>query len=888
VQEHGSVTTFLFTDIEGSTRLWERQPDRMQAALACHDALARHAVEAHSGIVVKTTGDGIHAAFGDPLDGACAALDLQQALLDPGATGGVALTIRCGLHAGVVERRDADYFGNAVNRAARIMTAAHGGQVLVSQAVADLVRARLPAPIGLRDLGLVRLRDLSSPERIYQLVHPRLRSDFPTLRSLEATPNNLPLQTSSFIGRERELADVKSLLRRERLVTLTGTGGLGKSRLSLQVAADALDDYHDGVWLVELAALTDPRMVAQAVASVLGVKEAGGVSVQQAIAEQCRDRTLLLILDNCEHLIGACAELAAYLLRSVRGVKILASSRERLNIGSEATYPLAPFAIPDPTESLATLAKTDGVRLFIERAIAAQPSFALTSHNAGAVAGICSRLDGIPLAIELAAARVRAMTIDTIATRLVDRFKLLTGGSRAALSRQQTLRGLIDWSYDLLSEPERALFRRLAVFAGGFLLEAAEAVAADDALPQADIFDLLAALVEKSLVTLDDNGGRYRQLETIRQYAAERLDTFGETRTIRNRHLAYYVELTETARAELSGPQQGEWLARLDGERENLLAAHAWCEHADEGAELGLRLIHSTKSYWLTRGLTSLGYRLASETLGRSQAREPNLFRCRALYAVGQIGCFVGRYTEARAYLEESLAIARVLGDRDRIASVLQPLGLACLGLGDARAAREHLAEALELARAHGDRHDLTAALNAMAQLHRTQRELAKAVTLYEQVLTLAREVGDQESAAIGLLNLAMAKIDANDDADAPAYLLEAHAIAEQIGSRPVGQSVLEVSAGLASSRGRFDETARLFGAAEAQARTTGLHRDPADEAFLAPRIDAARRALGPAFEAVSAKASGLDYAAAMNEVRDWLLARQRDAAAAPAGTSGS
>src|SRR5512144_3302266 len=332
VPEFAAVTTLVFTDIEGSTRLWEEQPDRMRAALAGHDALARKIVCAHRGSVVKTTGDGVHAVFDDPLDAIVAALEFQQALADPAATAGLALAVRCGVHAGVVERRDDDYFGTAVNRAARLMAVAHGGQVLLSQAVASLVEGRLPALVTLRDLGAVRLRDLASPEYVYQLVHPRLRQEFPALRSLEATPNNLPQEVTSFVGRERELAEVKGLLAKTRLVTLLGVGGLGKTRLSLHAALGVLDDYPDGVWFVELAPLTDPLLVPQALASVLRIKEEPGRPLAEALARHAKDRRMLLILDNCEHLVEACAELALSLLQVGARLKILASSREPLHV----------------------------------------------------------------------------------------------------------------------------------------------------------------------------------------------------------------------------------------------------------------------------------------------------------------------------------------------------------------------------------------------------------------------------------------------------------------------------------------------------------------------------------------------------------------------------
>ncbi|TMH61634.1 MAG: adenylate/guanylate cyclase domain-containing protein, partial [Betaproteobacteria bacterium] len=401
VQLASAVTTFLFTDIEGSSRLWEQDPERMRPALARHDA----AVEHNRGTVVKMSGDGVHAAFSDPLDAGCASLELQRALADSESTNGIAIRVRCGLHAGVTERRDNDFFGTAVNRAARIMSTAHGGQVLLSQAVAVLVDERLPPGVTLRDLGSLRLRDLASPEHVYQLVHPQLRQDFPALPSLEATPNNLPLQVTSFVGRERELAEVKKVLANSRLLTLLGVGGIGKTRLSLQVAADLMDDYPDGVWFVELAPLTDALLVPQAVASVLGVKEEAGRPVVEALLKYVKSRRQLLILDNCEHLLDACAELVKQLLQAGPNLRILASSRENLRVAGESTYPVPALAAPDPYEKFihTTLTQYEAARLFIDRALAVQPAFEISQQNAMAVAEVCHRLDGIPLAIELAA-----------------------------------------------------------------------------------------------------------------------------------------------------------------------------------------------------------------------------------------------------------------------------------------------------------------------------------------------------------------------------------------------------------------------------------------------------------------------------------------------------
>jgi predicted ATPase/class 3 adenylate cyclase len=876
MQAASGVVTFLFTDIEGSSRLWEQEPARMREAMERHDAIVRATVAEHRGRVVKMMGDGVHAAFDDPLDAVAAVIALQRALADAAATGGIALAARSGLHAGVEQERDDDYFGRAVNRAARIMSVAHGGQIIVSQAVAALVAPRLPSGVVLRDLGEVRLRDLASAERVYQVVHPALRAEFPALRALTATPNNLPHQLTSFVGREREVGDVAQLLTKNRLVTLTGVGGIGKTRLSLQVAAGKLHDFPDGVWLVELASLADARLVPEAVASVVGVKEEAGHPVAEALVRFVRDRQVLIVLDNCEHLLQACAELASTLLEAGARAKILASSREPLHLGGEATFPVPPLPVPDPFQTfmLDTLEQYGAARLFVERAIAVQPAFAVGEDNAAAIAGICQRLDGIPLALELAAARVRALSVEQIATRLTDRFRLLTGGDRTALPRQQTLRALIDWSYDLLSDEERVLFRRLAVFPGGFSLEAAEAISAGGDVDVKDVLALLTNLVEKSLAVLDPGGGRYRLLETVRQYAQERLAESDEENSVRTRHLEHFRALAEEARPELAGPAQGAWLARLDSERENFLSAHAWCDRVLDGAESGLQLAYLLKPYWIIRGLLALGHRVTSEALSRPGAQKRDAARCGGLLDLGQFDCWMGRYSEALAHLAEGLAIAREIGDKPMVAALLQPLGLAAHGNGDPNAARTYLTEALALARELGDKRELLAAHNALAQLHRAEGELDAAEPLYERTLTLARELGDRESTAIGLLNLAMVSIGRGADERAGRMLLEVIEIVGETGSQSAGQSVLEVSAGLAARRREWQQAARLYGAAESQAQRTGLHRDPADEAFLAPLIGAARGSLTePAYAAAESTGRALAYEDALLEARGWLRA---------------
>ena len=866
--------TFLFTDIEGSSRLWETDPGRMRPALARHDALVRGAIERHDGTVVKMLGDGVHAAFEDPADAVAAIVDLQLAMAEPPPAGGLALRIRSGLNCGAVERRDGDYFGSAVNRAARIMSVAHGGQILLSRSVVTLVADRLPPSVTLRDLGLVRLRDLASPEHVFQVLHPTLRHDFPALRSLEATPNNLPQQVTSLIGRERELAEVHRLLATTRFLTLLGAGGIGKTRIALHAAAEVMDDYANGVWFVDLAPLSDSRLVPQTVANILGVKEEPESTLTEVLASFVRDKSLLLVLDNCEHLLHACAELASHLLRSGARLRLLATSREPLRVAGETTYPVSALAVPD-ARTRATpeqLRQYESTRLFVERAVAANARFHVTDANAGPIADICRRLDGIPLAIELAAARVRAVPVETIDARLSDRFRLLSGGDQTALPRQQTLRALIDWSHDLLTEPEKILLRRLSVFAGGWTLESAEAVCAGGELAEADVLDLLTQLVDRSLVAMDADGSRYRLLESVRAYAREKLDASGEGASLRSRHLESVVRFAETTRPLLNGPDQPRALARFDAERENLVDAYAWSANAPGGGELGLRLAYATGSYLFLRGLPNMALQFSQDALSRPDAQAPTRARCRALFHVGQQLCFTGRYAEAQPPLQECLAIARKLDDREMIANVLQPLGMAASGLGDLAGARDYLAEGVERAREQGDKRELAAALNGLAQVHRVEGLFEPAEPLYDRAVALAREVGDCESVAIGLLNLAMVSIGCGAGERATGMLREVIAIAAETGSKQVGQCALDVSAGFGAWREDWERAARFFGAAQARIDETGIKRDPADEAFLLPLIRRARAMLGDrVFERAERAGRELTYEQGIDEARAWL-----------------
>jgi predicted ATPase/class 3 adenylate cyclase len=579
------TVTFLFTDIEGSTSLWERHGEAMRPALARHDALLRAAVIDRGGHVVKTTGDGLHAVFAGAAE-ALAATVAAQRLLAAEAFTDIApdtIRVRMGLHTGEAELRDGDYYGSHVNRAARLMALGHGGQVLLSMTTRDLTANNLHAEYNLRDLGEHKLRGLARPEHVWQLVAPGLPNTFPPLTSGSVVAGNLPARRTSFVGRGREVALVRERLRDSRLLTLTGPGGTGKTRLSLQVAAAAQTAYDHGVWWVELASLTDGAQVGPAVAIVLGIQAGPGQTPEVALIDYLREKDLLLVLDNCEHLVEPVARLAGELLDACPRVTILASSREALGVYGEVIVPLGTLSLPKPDQTTAELvAASEAVMLFVERAAAVRPGFHVTDDNAATVAQIVRRLDGIPLAIELAVARLPTFGLEQIAARLNDRFRLLSGGSRTALPRQQTLRALIDWSYDLLDEDERALFRRLSAFLGGWTFEAAEFMATDT-----DVFTALPALVAKSLVvvveTPEDVWGeqdadaptRYAYLETIRQYAGDRLMEAGESEAVRDRHFDYYLELageSNTIESQRALIESGRLLHEID----NLAAAIAW------------------------------------------------------------------------------------------------------------------------------------------------------------------------------------------------------------------------------------------------------------------------------------------------------------------------
>ena len=578
------TVTFLFTDLEGSTRLWEEHPDAMRAALARHDDILRGAVEAHSGQVVKSTGDGIHAVFATAGDAVEAALEAQHRLVHQewGETGG--LHVRMGLHTGIAESRGSDYFGSTLNRAARLMAAAHGGQVVCSAATADLAQDVL-ATVEFRDLGEHRLRDLSRPERVFQVCEPGLRAEFPVLRSLDALPGNLPTQRTNFIGREEELVKLAKLIDRSRVVTLTGVGGVGKTRLALQAAASQAARFESGTWFVDLGPVDDAGMVGAAVAAAMRLPDRRQGSAEDAIVASAADARALIVLDNCEHVIEAAARLAELITDRCHEVEIVATSREPLGIDGEQVLAVGPLGVPPPdgNSTPEDLMTSESVRLFMERASASRADFTVTEDNVAVVASVCRRLDGIPLAIELAAARTQSMNPRDILERLDERFRLLSHGRRTALGRHQTLRAAVDWSYNLLEPTEQRAFARLSVFAGGFTLDAAEAVVADERTDALDVVDTLGGLVAKSMVLVDEHAPTvpYRLLEMMREYAADRLEELDQPSRVADSHADYYVQLAERAATHIVGTDDSIWTRRLESEHDNFHVAMTWLRHRD-------------------------------------------------------------------------------------------------------------------------------------------------------------------------------------------------------------------------------------------------------------------------------------------------------------------
>jgi predicted ATPase/class 3 adenylate cyclase len=845
------TVTFLFTDIEGSTRLWDEHPEAMRRLLAQHDDLLRACIDAHGGRVFKAMGDAFCAVFPTPSRALRSALAAQQWLPPLTLEAGnqtVSIRVRMAIHTGEVEHRDGDYFGPTLNRVARLLAAGHGGQVLLSAAAREAVGTQLPEGSSLQDRGSHRLKDLQQPEAVFQLCHPLLPAVFPPLRSLSTHPNNLPAQLTTFIGREREMAAVKKLLGRSRLLTLTGAGGTGKTRLTLQVAADLLETYPEGIWVVELAPLTDPALVPQAVATTLAVKEEPGTPLTQTLVERLKSKRLLLLLDNCEHLLDACASLADAILRECVEVQLLASSRERLGMTGEQTYHVPSLGLPPEPEETGELRPeellgSEAAQLFAERAALVKSDFTVTPANAGFLAQVCCRLDGIPLALELAAARVRVLPVEQLAARLGDRFRLLTGGSRTAVPRQQTLRALIDWSHDLLSEPERALLRRLSVFAGGWTLEAAEAVCAGQPIEEWELLDLLTALVDKSLVVCEETEteARYHLLETIRQYAREKLVETDESVGVSQRHLGFYLSLAEEATPHLYGAEQIAAQKRLQRESDNLRAALEWSLGWEGGVEAALRLVGALGHFWVMGSHLREGEEWATRSLARGRDVPPSVLVW-ALIAAWKPAFFQGDYGTARSLGEEALQFAREAQDSRAITTALFHVGILAVHLGELEVALASAEEGLPLAQVEGDYCYHRVVLGLVNWM---QGNYAGASTFLRESLEISRALDDMWHVGMTLANLGFVTGGEGDWQEASALHREGLSLCQRLEDcRGIAWHLVGM-AGVEVSRGRADRSARLLSATAAVLEAIGSCLPPPHLREHDRTLDETRRLLG-------------------------------------------
>jgi predicted ATPase/class 3 adenylate cyclase len=881
------TVTFLFTDIEGSTKLWEKSPRGMQVALTRHDAILWETIERHGGFVFKTVGDAFCAVFPTALGALEAALVAQRGLFSEAWGEEVgALRTRMALHTGTTHERDGDYFGPPVNRVARLLSAGHGGQILLSSSTQELVRDHLPADTHLRYLGEKRLKDLSRPERIFQLTAPALPSEFPPLKTLESHTNNLPLQATPLIGREREVDAVCGLLRSSgtRLLTLLGPGGTGKTRVGLQVAAELADGFEDGVFFVPIAAITDPALVAPTIARILGLSE-DLQTPEELLEGYLRDRQTLLLLDNLEQVIDA-APVVERLLSGAANLKILATSRIPLGLYGEYEFPVPPLSLPDPDSlpPLEHLTEYEAVRLFVERATAVRPDFSLTEENGPAVVEICERLDGLPLAIELAAARIKVLPPRVLLDRLGNRLKILTGGARNLPERQRTLRNAIEWSYGLLDQGEKLLFGRLGVFSGGATLEAIEAVCdARGDLPT-DVFDGASSLLDKSLLRQEERAAgepRFVMLETIHEFASVMLKESGEVETVRRAHAEYFLALAEEAEPMLWGAEDAAWLDRLEQEHDNLRAALSWAiEH--EEATLALRVGGALRWFWYMEGYYGEGRRWLEAALDKDWGAAEAEARARALEGVGWLASSQGDLDRAQAAANEGLKLSTEAGlDKVVVADFQNVLGDAARHRGDYERATELLEKSLALHRAVKDTRGVAWSLGDLANVSSDRGSYERARVLYEEGLVLSRELGgaellgaylislgdeyllegnperatelNEEAAELyrgrgrkgvlqaALNNLGWSALIKGDHQKAEALHEESLALCRELGDKLTGSESIEGFACAAGAGGAAERAARLFGAAEALREAAGNQQATRAHSLREPYLAAAR-----------------------------------------------
>ena len=820
------TVTLLFTDIEGSTFLLHQLGERYPNVLSECRHLLRTAFQQFNGREVDTQGDCFFVAFARATDAVSAAVGAQRTLATYDWPNGMTVSVRMGLHTGEPIRTAEGYVGLDVHHAARIMSVGHGAQVLLSHTTRELVKHDLLEGVSLLDMGEHRLKDLQHPSHLFQLVIAGLPADFPPLKTLDTHPNNLPVQPTPLIGRDQQVAAILRLLSREevRLLTLTGPGGTGKTRLGLQVAAELSDTFTDGVYFVNLAPLSDPTLVVPTIAQTLDIKEVAGQSLLDLLKGALHWKHLLLLLDNFEQVVDAAVDVAA-LLAACPNLKVLVTSRMSLHVRGEQEFAVPPLTVPDPKRlpDLVSLSQYEAVALFIARAQAVKPEFQVSNANAPAIAEICVRLDGLPLAIELAAARIKLLPPQALLARLGQRLVVLMSGARDAPARQQTLRNTIKWSYDLLDAQEQRLFRWLSVFVGGCTLEAIEAVynSADD--EKGDILNTVYSLIDKSLVQQREQESGEPQLtmlETVREYALERLIENEEAEVCQRAHALSYLVLAEEAEPHLKGAQQVLWWKRLEREQENLRAALSWLIGQEEG-ELALRLSAALWWFWNIRGYWSEGGRWLEAALGLPRAQARTAKRAKALYGADTFAWRLGGPT-TRSKIEESVAIYRELGEKHGLAEVLSWLGLRWTFQSNLAAARMPLDEAVALAREVGDPWLLAKALRSLGNFMRELRDVKSAHHFLEESVTLYREVKDQRELSFSLRFLAETAMLEGNPTQATALAQESLALARELEGVPDIIRTLYLLAGTRSLQGDVEQAVVTLEESLALARDLG------------------------------------------------------------------
>jgi predicted ATPase/class 3 adenylate cyclase len=842
------TVTFLFSDIEGSTRLLRELGDEYASELKAHHAIVRNAISRTGGVERGTEGDSFFVAFRTAPDAVSAAVAIQRALAEGAWPRDMPVRVRIGIHTGVGAVSGTDYVGLDVHRAARIAAAAHGGQVVLSAATQELVFQALPSGTRLRDLGQHRLKDIPSPEHLYDLVIDGLAKDFPPLRTLDARPNNLPVQLAAFIGRQEELHEVKQLLAGTRLLTLTGAGGTGKTRLAVQLAAEALTDYRDGAFFVDLAPISDPNLVPAIIAQAIGAQEEPGVAIRETLKGYLREKELLLVLDNFEQVVAAAAVVKELLTASPR-LRIVVTSRIVLSLPGERDYEVPPMALPDlnALPGLETLKESPAIGLFADRAAAVQPRFRLTEDNAATVAAIVVRLDGLPLAIELAASRARMLAPEQILSRLQQSTSLLSSKSPTLPERQRTLRAAIAWSYDLLNDEERRLFGELSVFRGGWTMDAVESIA------QLDALDGLSSLVDKSLIRVanDHAESRFSMLETIREFAAERLGESGGLDAVRQRHGEYFLSRAIDSESLLTGTDQSKWLDYWDSEMDNLRAALRWALDSQR-FEFAQQASGALWRFWQQRGHLSEGRRWIDEVLDEPAGRRATAARAKALTGGGGIAWWQVDHQGARRYYAEALTIERELGDPDRLAEALYNHSFAVGAAGELDEATRELQESIEFFRASGNTHGVARGLMMLVMGDAQAGRWDSAVRKLEESVGIWRRSTDRLQLAFSLIWLAFAYGRALRWHEAWSSAIEALDLFHDAGNSSGIALAFRDLAFIANWEGHPTEALQLAGAAEAlRRRLSGspppgfggmLQGDPVADARRQLPEDAAQR----------------------------------------------